>query len=501
MAVGVLEVLAALVAIFAAVYYYMTNTADYWAKRGVPFLKPTPFIGNSLAFLLSTEFRGKVGQRFYHYAKSNGHKYLGVFLGRRPAFIVCDVDLLKTMMVKDFQYLTDRGLFFDRHREPLSAHLFNLGGPEWKSLRAKLTPTFTTGKMKNMFYLVRACADQLDSFLAAETAAGGELEMAEVMAKFTTDVIGSCAFGVEANSLKDPDAQFRNMGRELFTIPRWRAILFVLGETMPPLRRLLPVPLLSRNVSTFFTSTFNENVRYREQSGDQRHDFVDLLIQLKKGDAIDPAIMPAQAFIFFIAGFETSSGATSACLMELAHHPDVQDRLREEVDRVLAKHAGVISYEALQEMTYMEQVLEETMRLYPALALLPRVVTRDYQLPDSKSVLEAGTRVLVPVYAIHRDPEFYPDPDRFDPERFTEENKRSRPHFAYIPFGEGPRICIGLRFAMMQMKSALTVIMRSYQVTPGPDSVYPMPFETKGIVTRIRGGVHVKISKRQARTA
>lgn len=126
MAVGVFEVLAALVALFAALYYYMTSTADYWAKRGVPYLKPTPFIGNSLAFLMSTEYRGKVGQRFYTYAKSKGHKYLGVFLGRRPMFIVCDVDLLKTIMVKDFQYMTDRGLFFDRRREPLSAHLFNL---------------------------------------------------------------------------------------------------------------------------------------------------------------------------------------------------------------------------------------------------------------------------------------------------------------------------------------------------------------------------------------
>lgn len=498
--VGVFELLVALVALFAALYYYMTSTADYWAKRGVPYLQPTPFIGNSLSFLLSTEYRGIVGQRFYNYAKSMGHKYLGVFLGRRPVFIVCDVDLLKTLLVKDFQYITDRGQFYDREKEPLSAHLFNLAGNEWKTLRTKLTPTFTTGKMKNMFYLVRACADQLDSFLATETAVdGGELEMAEVMAKFTTDVISSCAFGVEANSLKDPNAAFRHAGRSLFTISPWRAVLGMVGETMPPLRRIIPVPLMKKEVSSFFTSTFNENVQYREESGNQRHDFLDLLIQLKKTGSIDPAIVPAQAFVFFVAGFETSSGATSACLMELAQHQDVQDRLRDEVDRVLAKHDGAITYEALQEMTYMEQVLEETMRLYPALSMLPRVVTRDYQIPDTKSVLEKGTRVLVPVYAIHRDPEFYPDPDRFDPERFSEENKKNRPHFAYLPFGEGPRICIGLRFAMMQMKSALAVILRSYHVSPSRDSVYPMSFEPKGLITKVEGGVHIKMTKREGR--
>ncbi|XP_034250371.1 cytochrome P450 6a2-like [Thrips palmi] len=454
-----------------------------------------PFVGSSLAFLLSTEYRGEVAKRFYHRAKSSGHKYLGVFLGRQPVLIVCDVDLLKTLLVKDFQYITDRGHAIDRRRDPLMAHLFNLTGSEWKELRAKLTPTFTTGKMKNMFYLVRACAEQLDAFLAAETAAGGELEMAEVMAKFTTDVIGSCAFGVETNSLKDPNAAFRNMGRKLFNISQWRALLLVMHTALPTLRRLIPLPLFDSEVTSFFTKTFNENVRFREDTGDHRHDFLDLLIQIKKAGAIDPTILPAQAFIFFVAGFETSSSATSACLGELAHHQDVQDRLREEVDRVLAKH-GAITYEALQEMTYMEQVLEETMRLYPALGLLPRMVTRDYQLPDSESVLEKGTRIMIPVYAIHRDPEYYPDPDRFDPERFTEENKMNRPHFAYIPFGEGPRVCIGLRFAMMQMKSALTVIMRAYRVSPSRDSAYPLRVDPRGLVTRVQGGVHVKISKR-----
>lgn len=120
------ELLAALVALFAALYYYMTSTADFWAKRGVPFLEPTPFLGNTKEFVLSTAFRGEVGQRFYNYAKERGHRYLGVFFGRRPALIVADVELVKTILVRDFQFVMDRGMFFDRKQEPLSANLFNL---------------------------------------------------------------------------------------------------------------------------------------------------------------------------------------------------------------------------------------------------------------------------------------------------------------------------------------------------------------------------------------
>lgn len=499
---------AAVVAVMLVFYYYMTSTADFFAKRDIPHLPQTPFIGSSVDVFLSRRWRGKVWQDWYNYAKTNGHKFLGVFLGRRPMLVVCDVEMVKTILVKDFQHVMDRGMYFDRQREPLSANLFNLEGREWKALRGKLSPTFTSGKMKSMFYLVRACTDELESYLGGEVQKGGEVEMAEVMAKFSTDVIGSCAFGVEANSLKDPNAEFRNMGRKVFEVDRLRVIVMMIAETMPWLRSLLPMPLINPQVKNFFTRTFNENVEYRERQKVVRHDFIDLLIQLKNKEAghegtdhsatgIDEAILPAQAFVFFLAGFETSSAATSTCLVELAHHPEIQEKLREEVDRVLAKH-GSITYESLHDMTYMEQCIEETMRLYPALAGLPRVVTRDYQLPGEspKAVLPAGTRVIIPTYAIHCDPEFYPDPMRFDPERFTEENKKSRPHYAYLPFGEGPRICIGLRFAMMQMKTSLAMILRSYRVTPSQKSEYPLQFEPKSFVTRLRGGNRLRITKR-----
>lgn len=286
---GAFELLAALVALFTALYYYMTRDADYWERRGVPCLKPTPFIGNSKEYVFFSEFRGTVTQRFYNYAKSNGHRYLGVFLGQRPVLLVSDVDFVKTIMVKDFQYFMDRGMFYDRKREPLSAHLFNMGGAEWKHLRAKLTPTFTSGKMKGMFPLVRDCSDAFMVYLKDYAEAGNEVEMSEALARLTTDVIGTCAFGVEANSLKDPNAEFRIMGRKVFDVTPFRATMGLIGEILPSVRRILPVNTVRPEVSSFFTTMFNQNIEFREKNKIVRHDFLDLLIQIKnKGMVIDP---------------------------------------------------------------------------------------------------------------------------------------------------------------------------------------------------------------------
>ena len=284
------ELLAVLVALlFTALYYYVTSTADYWARRGVPYLKPTPFIGNSKEYLLITEFRGTVTQRFYSYARSRGHKYLGVFLGRRPILLVSDAEFVKTVMVRDFEYFMDRGMFFDRKLEPLSAHLFNMKGAEWKNLRAKLTPTFTSGKMRNMFHLLRACSDEFMVYLKEYVETGQELEMSEALARFTTDVIGTCAFGIETNALKNPNAEFRTMGRNVFSPGPFRSTMALISEVLPQIRKILPVNPMRPDVADFFRKMFNDNVQYRENNKVVRHDFLDLLIQLKqKGSVSEP---------------------------------------------------------------------------------------------------------------------------------------------------------------------------------------------------------------------
>jgi len=172
-------------------------------------------------------------------------------------------------------------------------------------------------------------------------------------------------------------------------------------------------------------------------------------------------------------------------LYELALHPDIQDRLRTEIKQVMEKYNQELTYEAALDMPYLDMVISETLRKYPVLPFLDRACTRDWRIPNSSghsnATLPRGTATYVPVYGIHHDPQHYPDPQRFDPERFTEENTKKRHQFTYLPFGAGPRICLGRRFGMIQMKSGLVHILSNFEVAPSKGTpvhikLHPKPF-------------------------
>ncbi|XP_011705214.1 PREDICTED: cytochrome P450 6l1-like, partial [Wasmannia auropunctata] len=142
----------------------------------------------------------------------------------------------------------------------------------------------------------------------------------------------------------------------------------------------------------------------------------------------------AQSFIFFVAGFETSATTATFSLYELAQHQDIQDKVRKEINEILAKHGG-LTYDAVNEMTYLHKVVNETLRKYPPVPILNRICTKEINLPTTDIHLPKGTLITIPVLGLHRDPSIYPDPDKFDPERFNADKVAERHPYAYLPFG------------------------------------------------------------------
>ncbi|KAF2886791.1 hypothetical protein ILUMI_19382 [Ignelater luminosus] len=133
----------------------------------------------------------------------------------------------------------------------------------------------------------------------------------------------------------------------------------------------------------------------------------------------------------------------AAQAFELALNSEVQDKLREEISKTFERYEQNITYEGVMQMKYLDPVVDETLRKYPPISVIPRVSEENYQIPNTEVIINKGTRVLISVLGLHHDPEYYPSPDTFDPERFNEENKKSIPPFTYIQFGERPRVCIG----------------------------------------------------------
>ncbi|XP_074037628.1 probable cytochrome P450 6a13 [Leptinotarsa decemlineata] len=203
----------------------------------------------------------------------------------------------------------------------------------------------------------------------------------------------------------------------------------------------------------------------------------------------------AQCFFFFLAGFETSSTTICFASYELALHKEIQDRARHEIKEVLKKYNNEITYDALMEMHYLETVIYETLRKYPPLQFLLRKCTDNYKVPDSNIVIEKGMVTIIPVLGLHFDPEYYPDPEKFDPERFNAENKKTIPQFAWLPFGEGPRICLGLRFGMVQVKIGLISLLKNYEFTLHEKTISPIVYTKTSVLASAKGGIWLNLRK------
>lgn len=172
--------------IATSVYFYATHyTYNYWKRRGVKFIEPTFLFGNFGPTFRQQLSIGELLQTFYN---STSDAFIGTFLAFKPSLVIRDPELARSVLIKDFQHFHDRGIDIDEKNDPLSGHLFSLSGEKWRNLRAKLSPTFTSGKLKAMFPTLVASGDPLKRFMDEVSAKGATIDVREVLAQYTTNV-------------------------------------------------------------------------------------------------------------------------------------------------------------------------------------------------------------------------------------------------------------------------------------------------------------------------
>lgn len=198
------------------VYVYYKYKYSYWKKRGVSYLKPSAPFGNVGPFVLKQECYGMQMSNLYEEFKKRGVDFGGFYTLSKPAVMIVDPDLIKSVLTKDFQYFHDREHLIDEENDPLTVNLLTLRGDKWRTMRHKLSPTFTGGKMKQMYSNILLCSELLSKIVGDEVGKEEAIDIKEFFARFTTDVIVSCAFGVECNSLTNPDSEFRKYGKLMF---------------------------------------------------------------------------------------------------------------------------------------------------------------------------------------------------------------------------------------------------------------------------------------------
>ncbi|NP_001104006.1 cytochrome P450 CYP6AE7 [Bombyx mori] len=497
-------------------YRISTRKFDYWQKKNVSYVEPAPFLGNYSGYILLKENLLDVVHNLSKLFPND--PYVGAFFGTKPTLIVKDPEFIKLVLIKDFYYFHGREGSKYTHNEVITQGIFFTYGDRWKVIRQNLTPLFSSSKIRNMFRTIEKCSGVFENLLDEESLAP-EVEMRSVMSRFTMDCIGGCAFGVDTNAMQEPkDNIFKTMGYLFFESTTRRGIKNVFKAIWPEIFYGLGFKVFPTDLNEFFSKLLVGIFEARDYKPSSQNVFINLLLNLKKnrhivGDRllkiktgnvraeskikleVDDELLVSQCVAFFIAGFETSSTISRFTLYELAKNPDVQKRAQKEVDEYIKKHNNKLDYDCVKELPFVEACIDEALRLYPVLGVLTREVMEQYTFPTGLT-LDKGDRVHIPVYHLHRDPEYFPEPELFKPERFCGEEKRNIRPFTYLPFGAGPRTCIGQRFAKMQMLAGLVTILKRYTVCLAEGMPETINFEQRAIVTQPNIGIRLNLLPR-----
>ena len=309
----------------------------------------------------------------------------------------------------------------------------------------------------------------------------------------TLEIILSTAFGIRSDVQNDPDEKFLKKARESFRFP---FILRILGR-LPILKTILRLMMRLRGSMGYFGQIALEMIRQRREEGDtQRQDLMQLMLTAHEESTVygvskltDEEIV-AQCVAFLLGGHETSMITLSTASYLMALNPEIQERLRTEICQHVEKNPGVSLYELSHGIEYLDCVISETQRLYPPAHQLNRECTEDCKINDIP--ISKGMEIIIPFYALHHDLGAWKEPETFDPERFRSSVKDTRHPYQFLPFGAGPRNCIGMRFALMEIKIALVKILMKYKFVRSPETQVPMALHA-GNTLSPRDGVYLRV--------
>ncbi|CAF1368232.1 unnamed protein product [Adineta steineri] len=441
-----LTLLVLLILIF--VYYvYNLRTNNIFRRTGMPGPAPIPLLGEMFNVMRRGMYKNDTAL-----VKKYG-KIIGVYEGTTPVILLSDPDILRNVLIKDSHVFINRRTI-EGAAGPLEHGLTALKDEQWKNARSIVSPTFSTAKLKAMHSLMNDVSDMYNERLLEYADQQEIFDIKTINGQYTLDNIASCLFGVETNSLKNENITLINHLRKFFTISL--ANIFVLVILLSP--RLAGYlgkkgySILPMDAIEYTTNIVNQVLARRRQRLERRNDFIQMMIDhedeiqtseqkdqegqqsksLKK-TLSDKEIL-SQALVFLIAGYETTSVLMSFFFYVMATEPIIQEKIYQEIRQEIGDDE--VTYEKLNQLQYLDMVINETLRMYPPFIRFDRVASKDYQLGNY--LIPKGSIINVPVYPIHHDSEVWPEPEKFIPESN----------------------CIGMRFALVEAKLGIIRALR-----------------------------------------
>lgn len=470
-----------------ATYLYYKHKFSYWKKLGVPGPEPQIPLGN---------FRNthkSLPEIIIEWAEEYDKVY-GAYNGVQPTLVIGEPELVKEVLIKNFHKFTDRRSLTG-HKYSANS-LINQNGGQWKHDRSIMSQTFSSGKMKHMYPLMKESYVCLENEFERLAGLGDEVDIKNVFVKLTTMVIARCAFATHVDAFKDPNNELLKNLQAIFRIDRVR----VIGHILLPefVKKLIGFSVVNPNALNYIGAVCSKILEHRKHSQGQVNEYTDLLQLLLEtntngGQGFNDLKIIANSILFFNAGYETTSTLLTWASYALAMNPQVQETLHREVKEA-KESKGNLDYETLFELKYLDAVINETLRLYPPVPVYDRVATEDHTF-STGIIVKKGFSIRIPAYALHLDKDNFAEPHKFDPERFMPENKDFIKTGSFVPFVIGPRNCIGMRFALLEAKMTLAELVCKYKFVKSENTPEKVTFAKNSFILTM-DHYKVKIVKR-----
>lgn len=402
-------------------------------------------------------------------------------IGTQHVYLATHPDYIREVLVTHSDHF-GKGRILQRAKMVIGEGLLTSEGPFHLRQRRLVQPAFHRERLMGYADAItssalRACARWND---------GSTIEVQDEMMWLTLDIIARTMFSTEV------EAEARQIGEAMsVVVGMFETILLPFSEYF----QKLPLPHVRRfeKARRVLDDKIYAMIDERRRSGEDRGDLLSMLLlaQDAEGDGTGMSNQQVrdEALTIFLAGHETTANALTWTWYLLSQHPEVEAQMQAELKTVLGGRAP--GFEDLPQLRYTEMVLAESMRLYPPAWAIGRRVMKALTLGEY--LVPEDSLVVISPYVLHRDARYYPDPDRFDPERFTPAAKESRPKHTYIPFSSGVRQCIGERFAWMEGVLVLAAIAQKFrlELVPG-QKIEPRPL----ITLRMKHGLRMKLAAR-----
>lgn len=506
-----------IIAFFVLLYAYVWKKHQYFKNFGIPH-EPGYFpFGSKVSWRALTgqvAFLNIPEEIYPNFPNAKVCGYYGL-LGE-PILVIRDLEIVKRVMIKDFNHFIDRNIAGEWIHPESNKHFSNmltvLQGDKWRAMRSILTPIFTSGKIKATMPMVNQAAEELTGYL--EKIDKENIVAKEVFQMYTGEVLGKLGCGIDPKVFRQlKDNVFYDQAIKLTGggKPSIRQVLVGIGILLfPQLCYYFKAHFLPQDTMEFFDAVLKKSIKSRQNSREKKNDFIDLFSEAlnnldvnhfsKTGYLTEEQkedLIVSNALLLFFAGQDTTSSGISVTFHHLAKNPDVQEKLYQEISDAIEENNGDpnLDYNKLHSLIYLEKVLKESLRLW-GFSFYGRKCRKEYFIEEIGFTVPNGMQVISPSSGIMKEDEHYKDPLKFDPDAHFEGDS-SLYSSTFMVFGIGPRNCVGMRFAFTMMRACMVHTLAKYRILPNSKTINDWVIDPMSPAFLPKGGINVKLEARK----